>query len=171
MFLSYHSFLLQSRISMQSSFFVPFIFNETTLSQLSISSSSLTVKEQEIEKRKILSHILRESHHIQTQIHLYAKETQHHRLYVTPQIEPHYEQWIEEHIRLLQYYLQTQYPNDVEPVSDAKQLLERNQRAIHALSLLLQRIRSDNEILQQAFQFATYDHPHDPFAGGLCQFL
>lgn len=160
---------------MQANFFVPFLFDETTLAQQVLEPSPLTAKELEELRRRLMGTILHEAHAVQLRIRDYKQQSAYDRVYVTNKVDPHYEAWVEEHVRLLQLFLQTQYPHlfEGEPTeSQEDKNKERHQRVITALSVLLERVRSDRSALELALTFAAdYDGARDPFQGGLCRFL
>lgn len=156
---------------MQGSFFVPFVFDENTLAQQVLEPTSLTVKELEGTRRELMGTLLREAHAVQLRIRDYKRGSPYDRVYATTQVDPHYEAWIEEHVRLLQSYLQAQYPHLFAAESEESHDCERHQRVIAALSLLLERVRSDRMALEFALNFAEYDDEKDPFQGGICRFL
>jgi len=157
--------------SMQSQFFVPFLFDETTLPSQVLEPTHLTSKELDAMRRQLLGSILHEAHAVQLRIRDYKRGSSYDRVYATTKVDPHYEAWVEEHMRLLQTYLQTQYPALFEVLEESQenQNKERHQRVLAALQLLLARIRSDRAALEMALTFAQYDG--DPFQGGLCKFL
>ena len=165
---------------MQSQFFVPFLFDETTLPSQVLEPTHLTSKELDAMRRQLLRSILHEAHAVQLRIRDYKRGSSYDRVYATTKVDPHYEAWVEEHMRLLQTYLQTQYPALFEVLEESQesqenqksqenQNKERHQRVLAALQLLLARIRSDRAALEMALTFAQYDG--DPFQGGLCKFL
>ena len=156
---------------MQSSFFVPFVFDENTLAQQVLEPTTLTATELDGKRRELMGTLLREAHAVQLRIRDYKHRSPYHRVYATNKVDPHYEAWIEEHVRLLQSYLQTQYPHLFAIESEESHDCERHQRVIVALSLLLERVRIDRSALELALNFAEYDGERDPFQGGLCRFL
>ncbi len=158
---------------MQSSFFVPFVFDENTLAQQVLEPTTLTTKELDENRRELMGTLLREAHAVQLRIRDYKRRSPYDRVYATTKVDPHYEAWVEEHVRLLQTYLQTQYPHLFAVGQDALEShdCERHQRVIAALSLLLERVRSDRMALEFALNFAEYDGERDPFQGGICRFL
>ena len=159
---------------MQRTFFVPFMFDDNTLQQQVLEPTQLTTKELETMKRQLIETIIREAHAIQLRIRDYKWRSPYDRVYDTTNVDPHYEAWVEEHIRLLHRCLKKQYPHLFKVVAlglQESQDKERNQRVIAALQQLLERIRSDRSALERSPTFTEYDGSRDPFQGGLCRFL
>jgi len=158
---------------MQGNFFVPFLFDDATLQQLVLEPTHLTSKELDTVQRELMGTILREAHAVQLRIRDYTRGSSYDRVYATTRVDPHYEAWVEENVRLLPLYLQTRYPAVFEESQESQksQYKERNQRILAALQVLIERIRSDRSALELAITSAQFDSERDQFQGGLCKFL
>ena len=174
---------------MEHSFFVPFVFDENTLSQQVLEPTLLTAKELDNKKRQLMGTLFHEAYAIQLRIRNYKRSSPYDRVYATTNVDPHYEAWVKKHIQLLGMYLRKQYPHLFEDVSNESQGSqgsqesqesqesqdkERYQRVLLALTQLLDRVRSDRSSLESAMplcSFAEYEDDRDLFQGGLCKFL